>query len=88
MAIEKLYFKFMGDDCNTQTLTCSLTEDGHVDTKFASGGCRLSDEHWQAINSAFSLFNTPCAEAVYKIEFDGGVTDGICAAALHADLLA
>jgi len=86
--VSKLFFKFMGDDCSTQLLTVTLTEDGHAKHKFQSGGCRITKEHDEAISAAFSLFNTPKFEAVYKIEFDGGITDGICAAALHADLLA
>ena len=88
MAIEKLYFKFMGDDCSRQTLTVSIIEGGHFDTKFQSGGCRLSDDHWTAINSAFTFFNTPTFENCYALDFDGGLTDGIERAALHADLLA
>lgn len=88
MTIRKLFFRFMGDDCARQLLTVShnkLTD--NFDTKFASGGCRLTNEHWQTINAAFTLFNDRNNEAVYKVEFDGGITDGIEAAALHADLL-
>ena len=88
MAIEKLYFKFMGDDCSRQTLTVSLTNDGHYDTKFASGGCRLTDEHWTVINSAFTFFNAPTFENAYAIDFDGGLTDGIERGAIRADLVA
>ena len=86
MTTNKLFFKFMGDDCRRQLLTVTRKGD-NFDTKFARGGCRLSDDHWQTINQAFSLFNDSLTENVYAIEFDSGLTDGIETVAIRSDLI-
>lgn len=85
MTINKLFFQFIGDDARRQILTVERHGED-FDTKFMRGGCKLSDDHWQTINQAFSLFNDSLTENVYRIEFDSGLTDGIESVAIRRDL--
>ena len=85
MTINKLFFQFICDDARRQVLTVERHGED-FETKFMRRGCQLSDDHWQTINQAFSLFNDSLTENVYRIEFDSGLTDGIESVAIRRDL--
>lgn len=82
---KKLFFKIVDESAlANQTFSVTLRYSGR---KEIIPPRRLTPLQEDAVHAAFRFFNETRFEAVYALDIDGGITDGIMRAAIHHDLV-